>query len=98
MSAKRALLVMLFAACLRTDNLGAGDAGADDGGTLRCAFVPGLNKTVCVTPPERVICGGQRCEPAFLPPIAEALAAARGVTREALVAQTSENARRLFRL
>jgi TatD DNase family protein len=41
---------------------------------------------------------GQRCEPAFLPPIAEALAAARGVTREALVAQTTENARRLFRL
>ncbi len=39
-----------------------------------------------------------RCEPAYLAEVARAAAAALGVTVEALDAQTSANARRLFRL
>lgn len=41
---------------------------------------------------------GTRCEPAYLPFIAQAIATARGEPVEELVARTSENARRLLRL
>ncbi len=41
---------------------------------------------------------GGRCEPAFLPSVIAALAAARGVTADAMAALTTHNARRLFRL
>lgn len=39
---------------------------------------------------------GQRSEPAYLPRMAEALAKARGLSLNALAAQTTQNARRLF--
>lgn len=41
---------------------------------------------------------GQRCEPVFVAHTAAGLAALRGVTLEALAAQTTENARRVFGL
>jgi TatD DNase family protein len=41
---------------------------------------------------------GKRCEPAYLRYTAEALAALKGLTPEAFALQTSENARRLFKI
>ena len=41
---------------------------------------------------------GRRCEPAFVTHVVDALAAARQVSHDALAAQTTANARRLFRL
>lgn len=41
---------------------------------------------------------GQRCEPAFVTHVVEALAAARQVSPDALAAETTANAHRLFRL
>jgi TatD DNase family protein len=41
---------------------------------------------------------GRRCEPAFVTHIVDALATARQVSADALAAETSANARRLFRL
>jgi TatD DNase family protein len=41
---------------------------------------------------------GQRCEPAFVTHVVDALAAARQIGADALAAETAANARRLFRL
>jgi hypothetical protein len=60
MKSSRVLLVaVVFAACLHAGEEGAtGDAGP----YTRCAYVVGLNETVCVKLPERATCGGQICE------------------------------------